>query len=491
MFRELGLNEKLREAGKHLSKSFGWYTARTLTEAEIDPSNSGISKDMKKTFAISEELSPTFGNRCTQDLVEPVLLEAARERGGDLRFYTELTVLEQDGEGVTATVVDRATGLEETITADYVIAADGPKSSVRGKIGIRVEEMKSHGHIINIYFEADLSEMVRGRECSAVNITHPEAGGTLIAVNNSDRWCYHIPYRPNAGEFAADFSEQRCRETIRTAIGLPDLDVNILSVLPWEAAERIASRFQQGRVFLAGDAAHVMPPTGGYGANCGIQDAHNLVWKLAAVVQKQAGKELLDTYEQERLPVARLTVEQAGRLAGMGVFSPIKGEKKGNAPLNGLIVMTGYQYASQAIIEPETDSLEPPSDQFELNGRPGTRVPHIWGEVHGERHSTLDLMESGYVLLTGQNGKGWHEAAGEISERFGIRLHAYRIGSDGDFIDRDHSWQKACQTSEDSTLLIRPDGFVCWRTDHEADQPESVLEEVFKHILGEERQVSK
>ncbi|MBM7599485.1 2-polyprenyl-6-methoxyphenol hydroxylase-like FAD-dependent oxidoreductase [Virgibacillus halotolerans] len=485
LYRGLGLNEKIREAGAQLAKSFGWYTANTLMEADLDRTKIDMPKDpkaMAKTASLSENLSPVDFTRCTQDQAEPILLEAARERGGELNFHTELIDFEQNDQNVIATVRNRTTGIEEKIVAEYMVAADGVKGPVRQMLDIPVTTKQLYGHIINIYFEADLSEFVSGREFMGCNITHPDAAGALLAINNRDRWCYHVSYDPEAGEMPDEFSHERCHNIIQKAIGFPDLEVHIISVLPWEAAGRVADRFQKGRVFLAGDAAHEMPPTGGYGANTGVQDAHNLAWKLAAVVNKQAGAGLPETYDAERRPVAHMTVAQAGQIADTGKVSPIKNKGVKAASVHEHLHATvGYYYASQAVIESDTN--HPPLDHFELNGRPGTRAPHVWGEHQGKHLSTLDLFGLGFVLLTGPEAKGWYDAAREISEQFGVKVNVYRIGPDGDFIDKENNWQKAYQATSESVILIRPDGFVCWRTDRRVIQPELILQKVFSQIL--------
>lgn len=489
LYRSLGLDEKIREAGAQLAKSFGWYTANTLMEAELDRTKIDMPKDpkaMAKTASLSENLSPEDFTRCTQDQAEPILLEAARQRGGDLNFYTELIDFEQNDQNVIATVRNRTTGIEETIVAEYMVAADGVKGTIRQMLDIPITTKRLYGHIINIYFKADLSEFVSGREFMGCNITRPDAAGALFPINNRDLWCFHVSYDPEAGEMPDDFTKERCHNIIQKAIGLPDLEVHIISILPWEAAGRVADRFQKGRVFLVGDAAHEMPPTGGYGANTGVQDAHNLAWKLAAVVNKQARTGLLETYEAERRPVAQMTVAQAGRIADTGKVSPIKNKEVKTASINEHLNATvGYHYASQAVIEPETS--HPPLDHFELNGRPGTRAPHIWGEHQGNRLSTLDSFGSRFVLLTGPEAKGWHKAARQIFEQFGVKIDAYRIGSDGDFIDEENSWQRAYQATSESAVLIRPDGFVCWRSDDQIAQPRLTLEEVFVQILNKEK----
>lgn len=397
-----------------------------------------------------------------------------------------MTAFEQNEDHVRATVLNRTTGVEETIVADYMIAADGAKSPVRQMLNIKMTEMNSHGHIINIYFEADLEHFVKGREFSACNITRTGAAGVLLAINNRDRWCYHVSYDFEGGETAAHFSEERCREIIQKAIDLPDLQVKILSVLPWEAAEKVAEQFQQDRVFLIGDAVHLMPPTGGYGANTGVQDAHNLAWKLAAAVHKAASPELLKTYEAERRPVAQMTVSEAGRVADTGVFSAMKKQtEKRISPFDDLIVSVGYHYESKAILK--QDAAPSSLDHFELKGRLGTRAPHIWGEYQGRECSTLDLLGLGFVLFVGEKAEGWEDAAKYVSGQFGVKINTYSVGQNGDFIDKDHGWQNAYQAKEKSVVLVRPDGFVCWRCEEHIEQPTLTLEEVFAQLLGKKR----
>lgn len=485
LYRGLDLNEKIREAGALLAKSFGWYTANTLMEAELDRSRADMQKDpkaMKKTASLTKNLSPEAFTRCTQDQAESILFESARECSDDLHFYTELIDFEQNEQHVIATVYNRMTGMEETVVADYMVAADGVKGPIRQKLEIPITTKLLYGHIINIYFRADLGEFVNGREFMGCNITRPDAAGSLFPINNDDLWTLHVSYDPEVGETPDDFTEERCYNIIQKAIGLPDLEAYIISILPWEAAGRIANKFQKERIFLVGDAAHEMPPTGGYGANTGVQDAHNLAWKLAAVVNKQAKTGLLETYESERRPVVQMTVEQAGRVAHTGKVSPIKNKEVRTASVNNHLNATvGYHYASQAVIEANTS--HPSHDHFELNGRPGTRAPHIWGGYRGERLSTLELFGLGFVFLTGPEARGWHGATKQVSEQFGVKIDAYCVGPDGNFIVEENCWRKAYQANAESVVLVRPDGFVCWRADTKIKQPELALQEVFIQIL--------
>lgn len=476
LFRELGLEEQIRTAGSELVANSGMLIVETLAGAER------ARIQMEKPFSSyqhTQEISSTSGCMCAQDQLEPILCTAAHQRGGEVRFGTELVSFEQDASGVTATVREQMSGAQRTLRAHYLIAADGPSSRIRQALEISTSGRGSLGHQINIYFSADLSDLVRGREFILCQVENPEARGLLLAVNNTNRWLFQVTYHPEQGETPEHFPPERCADLIRKAIGRPEIPIEIKSILPWEAAVRVADCFQNGRVFLAGDAAHQMPPTGAFGANTGIQDAHNLAWKLAAVLKGQAAPELLTTYDIERRPVARFTAEQAGMRDARSSMDPTSASRAGLA--DNLVLIAGYQYSSPAIISADETPL--PLDRVELHGRPGTRVPHLWIERQGKRISTLDLFGSHFVLLAGEDGHVWRAAAQEIAARQGIGLDAYCIGSSGDLIDLDGYWCDTFGVTAGGTVLVRPDGFVGWRSEGAEQQPEVVLERVLDRLL--------
>jgi putative polyketide hydroxylase len=268
-----------------------------------------------------------------------------------------------------------------------------------------------------------------------------------MAVNNSDRWLFQMPRYLENGELKVP-SVKRCQELVRKAIGIPDLAVEIMGILPWEPQERLAERYQVGRVFLAGDAAHIILPTGGVGANLGIQDGQNLAWKLAAVLQGYADSTLLSTYETERRHVAGFDAEQ----------EEITDREK--TMDNELQARFGF-YASSAVLSAEGESQ--PLNYTELRGQPGSRVPHLWVEYQGRRVSTLDITANHFVLLTGPDGEGWHKAVKECSAHTGIDLPVHCIGPEGELIASEESWQQATGLPDHGMLLVRPDGFVAAR----------------------------
>jgi putative polyketide hydroxylase len=495
LYRELGIDEDVRTAGVELAGTFGIFKGQTLVEViEAKPRQEEGKEKKLPGAGLLERLSPTTAARGTQDKIEPVLLEAARKRGGDLRFNTELVTFGQDKTGVTATVRDRADGREYAVRADYMLAADGAGSRIRSALGISTSGRGSLGHLLNILFQADLSELVRGRKFSMCLIERPEVCGLFTSINNKDIWVFHLSYNASKGEKSEDFPPERCKELLHLALGMPDIELEIKSILPWESAVRVIDSFQQGRVFFAGDAAHQMPPWGGQGANSGIADVHNLAWKLAAVLKGQADPALLATYDLERRPVGRVAADESGAAADdQGLVIVGKGSIFALIRRMPRLLGYGYEYASPAIMaEPGARpknllwQLFSGTGFLGLDGRPGTRAPHIWVEKQGERISTLDLFGKSIVLLTGSDGDAWFKAASAAAGHLDIDLVTYRIGPAGDLLSTRKAWQASAGISAQGALLIRPDGFVAWRSKKQVGNPQGELEQVLTHLLCRE-----
>jgi hypothetical protein len=278
------------------------------------------------------------------------------------------------------------------------------------------------GHMINVLFQADLAEVVGDRPFAMCTIRNPRSSGILIPVDNANRWIFHIPYSAADGATAADYPHDRCKTLVQAAIGKSEVDVTVLSVLPWQSTAHTATRFRQGNVFLAGDAAHLVPPTGGFGLNTGLADAHNLAWKLAAVHHGQAGAALLDTYEAERRPAALATMDQAV-LRGQHRelhwdLSPARAADRAAVGMAGIFVTAlGYHYDSTAVVHPRT---QPPSTEHvhqNLDGAPGTRVPHTWLRRGGLAVSTVDLATGTFTLLAGPAAGTRQQARGATRPR--------------------------------------------------------------------------
>jgi len=500
LFREIKLNEAIREAGKALAPAWGILNDSSLANA-LNKVKKGKQKSPAKMLGSSGllELSPETVARCTQDLSEPVLLNAIRERGGSAFFHTELVSFTQNEKGVTAHIRNRDTGERSVIRADWMIAADGARSMIREDLNAETVGKGTLGNLLNIYFEADLAEFVRGREFSLLLIKEPGLTGMLATINNADRWVFHLYYDPSKGESPEDFNATKVVALLQQAIGLPGLKIRIISILPWQPTEKVLVNMRHGRIFFAGDAAHVMTPYGGKGANTGVQDAHNLAWKLAMVINGTADSSLLDSYSAERQPVGRENSAKAaawtdkfGLLAkGPTQMLPILytilaakltgilGMKKLSTWFSmqqtaGLLGLPDYRYHSPAIINEQVKK-----NDFEkasaLNGQPGTRLPHVWVEYQNKKISTIDLPDGEWLLLTGTNNQAWLRSACNTGNHSDILLKVYCIGISGSLIYKDDTLQNVFGIEEDGALLVRPDGFIAWRSVHFSDDLLKVL----------------
>jgi hypothetical protein len=281
-----------------------------------------------------------------------------------------------------------------------------------------------------------------------------------------------------------DTGEEHCIELVRDALGERDVPVEIENIQRWNACAEWAERFQDGRVFVAGDAAHNMPPTGGFGGNVGVQDAHNLAWKLALVLRGAAGPELLSTYDEERRPVAEFTVEQAYTRYVLRL-APELGKQNLRPIVPESTVELGYRCRSAAVLPEagDTDDGAAFENPLEPSGRPGTRAPHVLLERGGTSVSTLDLIDRNFLLLAGPGGAGWCEAARTVATRVGIGIDTHRIGSEG-LSDYSGTFVEVFGTGCDGAVLVRPDGLIAWRAQTASDDADGKLTAAFEQILA-------
>ncbi|MET8703832.1 FAD-dependent monooxygenase [Kitasatospora sp. NPDC004723] len=482
LYRVAGIEAAIREAASVLAPNHGILQAPSLTGEEQE----WLFREIDPGGRLAR-FSPSSWCLCSQNDLEPVLRRTARELGAEIRFGTELVSFEQDADGVTALLRSRETGEERVVRAQYLVAADGPRSPARDRLGIGRSGKGELFHNVSITFRAKrLAEAVGDRHFIACYLTNPEADGALLPVDNREEWVFHAPWHPEQGEPLEAFTDERCARHIRAAVGMPELDVEVTGKAPWHAAERVAERYSGGRVFLAGDSAHEMSPTGAFGSNTGIQDAHNLAWKLAAVLCGWAGPGLLETYGRERRPVAQVTSERASARSaehshpGYAVV-PGVGRQAGV-----LAVALGYRYREGAVLGADPSGPVVP-ESFESAGEPGSRAPHQWLLRAGVRLSTLDLYEQAMVLLTGSAGTAWQDAARRAADRLAVPLDAYRIGggADDDLAPEPGADFAALHgIRPDGALLVRPDGFVAWRSEHPADDPEAAVEHALRTVLS-------
>jgi 2-polyprenyl-6-methoxyphenol hydroxylase-like FAD-dependent oxidoreductase len=428
VFREIGLAETVHEAARDLARHDHMATGRTLVEAEQlplwRPTGPGVSM----------QVSPELPCLVAQDVLEPVLRRAAEDAGADVRFATELTSFTQDADGVAAELGDFR------LRAAYLVAADGARSTVRSALGIGRSGRGAIGEPnVNVYFHADLADVVRGREFNLCQIQHPEAPGALASVDGRLRWVFMAP----GGEVDRDWPT-----LLRTALGVPTPDLEILSVQAWQPEMLVADRYSAGRVHLAGDAAHVMPPFAASGANTGITDAHNLGWKIAAVLSGTATPVLLDSYDAERRPAGWFAAGQSSRRTLDLTAAP---EPTLAHPF--VLAAGGFQYPAGALSGGPAEGGEvEPTTEFAPAGRVATRIPHQWLDAD-HTTSTMDLAGPGWALAVADDPQRWHHDD----------LPAHRL--DADFLNPGEG------------LLLRPDDIVAWRgTDPTA--PPNVLEKL-------------
>ncbi|GAA0926446.1 FAD-dependent monooxygenase [Kribbella koreensis] len=422
---------------------------------------------------------------CAQDRLDAVVAADLVRRGADLRWSTNLVGITQDADGVDVEL-DGPDG-RYSLRCSWVVAADGGHSAVRTALGVGTSGAGDLGKsMINILFRADLRPYLQGMSFGTCTITTPDAPGLLVTVDGESTWVFHVACDVDAGERPEDFTPERCVAIVRAAVGDPDLAVEIRSVLPWRPRSSLADRFAVGRVFLVGDAAHTVSPLGAFGLNTGVADAHNLAWKLAAVHHGEAGVALLDTYAQEREPIAAATLDQAMRRVGDPALHWGRGPEADAArAAAGVwaapVVHLGQRYASPAIINPQPVLPSTTDLAAALDGTPGSRVPHAW--VDGL--STLDLVASHWTLLVGatdnhadaRNGRpdGGGGNAGAGGDRWlaaaaELGLPAYRVSV---------PW-----LSDEGAMLVRPDAIVAMRVSAAVPDPARFITDALDQLLA-------
>lgn len=472
IFRQVGLEPAIRGACYADAETFQWRPV----QAETLNGEHRLVEESEDGDGLAAA-SPAPAGPIDQDRLELVLRARARELGADVRYSTELVALSEHESGVRAVLRHRESGGTFEVDAEYLIAADGAESPIRAGLGIEVHGPGMLYHTITAIVDADLRPALRGRQVGIAYLQRPQPFTILMGHDRAGtQWVFGTGYDPTR-ESADDFGDARIAEMVRAAAGLPDVDVTVKAQIPGTQTKVLAFgigaqvaasfRSRHGRVFLAGDAARINPPTGGLGGNTGIQDVHNLAWKLAAVLRGTAGPELLDTYAAERRPVAVLTMEQALARFGsrMGPGSRIE-------LLAYDSVAMGYRYRSPAVLGAPADTT--PVRPLELSGAPGTRAPHVEITVNGSRTSTIDLYGSDFVLLTGPDGADWEQAVNSAGAV--VPLRAHRL---------DAVAAQRHGVGPTGALLVRPDGFVAWREPAVTEtEPKAALGRVLDAVLA-------
>ncbi|GAA2773490.1 hypothetical protein GCM10010440_75200 [Kitasatospora cinereorecta] len=449
IFRRCGLEADIRRAGLPASQIF-FYRGRNLVDPDF------VRTGLANGATEAVEHTPSPGLICPQDALEALLLRRSRQLAPEAaRFATRLLSFAEDGEGVHAVLEERSTGQRHTVRADWLVGCDGASSTVRAGAAIAMEGPKGLGHYLSIRFHAPLGDVVSDRASASYFLTEPGRGG-FLAVDNDRHWIYQHPFDPQRDD-TADLTSKRQRlvHLVREAAGLPDLEVSIQDTMAWRMDAQLAETYRRSRVLIAGDAAHVIPPTGGHGMNTGIGDADNLAWKLAAVTDGTSGEALLDTYESERRPVARQVID----------LSLANSRARTSYRIDDELLLTAT-YRSTAVIAATDAPPRPPLDpeRAHPDGGPGARLPHLRLAAGPAIVSTLDLTGHGFTLITQTGGTAWQRqtdtarAAGlPVVLRSLANYAALTAGDDGG------SPTGLPGLPPTAAVLVRPDTHIAWQ----------------------------
>ena len=409
---------------------------------------------------------------------DPILRSyAVTEEQAELRYDCRLDRFEEHADGVRAFITNTASGESSVIECSYLAACDGAKSTVRRQLTIPFEGVFSEGHNLGIYFRSPglLQRQPHGPACHFQTLT-TRYRSVFSSVDGGDLW--RLSFSVGPGE-AATLDVNDC---LRDALGA-DVGYEIIRAQPWSGHRVVAKTYRRGRVFLLGDAAHMLWPYGGFGANTGMGDAVDIGWKLSAVLAGWGGDMLLDTYEAERRPIGLRNVEEAA--SNNVTYSalpndPVLEEQTAagaarRAEVGELIrrtrfkewstlgIQLGYRYADSPVIVYD-GTPEPPDNPatYTPSTWPGCRAPHAW---QTSKVSIIDSFGPNFVLVArNSDDVGAFERA------------AFDVGVPLDVV---HAPEPAVAKHYATTLtLIRPDGHVAWRGSDAPADPATVLQRV-------------
>ncbi len=486
----------------------------------------GMPPARKADYELS---SPTKMFDLPQNLLEPILTRTAAHRGSKVRFNTEYLSYEQDDEGVTTTLIDLITQQKFQVRSKYLLGADGGNSKIANDAGLPMEGEMGMAGSMNIVFEADLSKYVAHRPSLLYWLIQP--GGELAGlgiplirmVRPWHKWLCIWGYDINAGP--PNYTDDEAKAVLHQLIGDDQVPIKIDSTSTWTVNSMYAKRNMDGRIFCLGDAVHRHTPMNGLGSNTSIQDAFNLAWKLALVVKGKAEPSLLDTYNDERIPVGEQIVKRATK--SLGDLGPIMealeitgvdsaeekiqniANRKLNTPeaeiqrenLRKAVEGTQYiynchgvemnmRYASSAVVpdgSPDEVFKRDRELYHQASSRPGSMIPHVWlTDAEQQKVSTLDICGKGqFTLITGLGGESiWSSALTEIEQNLGIAINMRVIGPGQQYEDIYGDFARVRDISETGALLVRPDNIVAWRAQEVSSESAKDLIAAMHKVLG-------
>ena len=520
IYRDLGCEKEVQAVGVPLPKIYNNVFATSFAGLEIGRYKSyGVPPERQSDYALA---SPCSGWNVPQHRLEPVLLKTARGYGADVRYSNEMLHIEQTADEVRARILDKDSGEEYDVRARYVVAADGGRSPTAEIFGVEFQGEEAYGDIVSMWVEADLEKYTAYRPGLIYSILQPgrhQFGGGWLCVRCWDEWLVSV-----AGA-TSETPESELLERAYKTIGDPDVKIRIKQTYSWKVNHLYACEYRKGRVFLAGDAAHRHPPSGGLGANTSMQDSFNLAWKLAYVLKGKAGDGLLDSYHQERQPVGRHVVERANAslrnqrtvtkalslqglkekeldkgwqiLENFFADTPEAAERRanfseaiklGNYRSNAIGVELGQRYTSCAVVSdgtPFPEYTRDPDLYYHRTTHPGAYVPHAWVLQGKKQISMIDITGKGrFSLIIGLSGKGWASAAAKASAELGIDIAILSIGPNCEYNDIYAEWAGVREVSEQGALLVRPDRHIAWRSAGGVDSPDKVLLAALRQVLA-------
>lgn len=480
ILRTLGLGDRVAEVCLPIEWGQQMIFVSTLAGEEIGrlPMRTQGTRD-------GVEYSPCGWLLSSQDRLEPVLRSAVdRSPSVAQRWGWTLEAMTPDPEGVSAVVRPGDTARSVGVRTRWLVGADGAGSQVRKQLGVQMVGRHRLGRLVNTQFYADLGRWTDHRPAALYWTTQPD--NVFQKIDTDDRWLCQLANPPDD-----PISNEAAAALIRRSVGDADLEVRVVNTIPWAVNCTVADRFRVGPVFLAGDAAHLLPPSGGFGMNTGIQDAHNLAWKLAFVSRGWATEALLDSYHTERHPIAGWNAERSldnGR-AVQAVRRTVAADDDDPARIDALAGVRrytgflgmdlGFTYADGALC-PDDQPLPVVADpviDYHPSAHPGRRAPHHWLiDAAGNRISTLDILHTDLHLLCGPDGTDWPRQAAASP----VPVRSTVVG--GDVTDPSGTWCDDYGVDRAGAVLVRPDGIVAarWAT----RTPGQPLAAALAHIVG-------
>lgn len=469
--------------------------------------------------------------------MEPHLVKSAMLRGAKIRFDCKFLRYDENPEDglITSLVEDQVTGTRFRVISKYLCGADGAGSYVAHQAELPFHTLSTGGVALNLWYEADLSHIYKRDP----GLLHAVA----LPLEENPSWCargvnvvvqrhseFVMVMQAAFGASNADVSQEDAVKQLKKMIGDDSVDIRVKGMYRWKINESYAEVTRKGNVFCLGDAIHRHPPGNGLGSNTCIQDAYNLAWKLAYVIQGKAGAGLLDSYDRERQPVGKRVVRIANdtfrlhhalynalgllessvekRKAALDELeeaSPAGIQRRAAVAkareavydeVTGLGAELNQAYLSRAVYLKDESDPSPTWEEgsagvryHKISTYPGSRLPHAWLKpLHsGERVSTHDVAGKGtFTLITGIGGaNAWQAAALAVQAALKVKVQVRSIGPGQQYGDMYYMWEKRRGVDEDGAVLVRPDRTVAWRSKRlSPDTCDEDLKRVIKSVLA-------